>query len=360
MLKQIFCLSFIIASFAFLPGCSKDTVTNTPVFTTQGFLILCEGSFSTPGDYSFVNTKNDTVQNNVYLNSNSGATLGKFPDGMLLNLSYLYITVQGNYGSTGKMYRLTEADNKLVNASVDFGVNPYDFVLANSHFYVTNIGDSTVTKLDLSLNVINPGIEVGNSPSDIIYVLHSMYIAKTSYTSENSLGIIDVFTDHVTKTFFPAPPVSVAFNQGVPYVSTYSHKMLYMLDSNVTNKIIDSISIGIPDAAIGKIVPGDYNTMYVVGVTDTSYQSDIGKNVYKLNLTTKQIDNSFTIHMAGNDDVYGIAYEGSVNNLLYIANSNGGTVNGEVRAYTPSGGLLKTYALGEKYPRKFAFKYLNN
>lgn len=360
MLKKIFFLvSFSLIIF-FLSGCSKDTVTNAPVITTQGILVLCEGDFSTPGDYSFINTKNDSVSNNVYSNSNSGATLGKFPDGMISSLSYLYITAQGQYGGPGKMYRLTQSDNKLVNTSIDFGTNPYDMVLTNNYFYITNTGGSTVSKLGLTLDVVNPSIQVGPNPSKIISALHSVYIAKQSFTTENSVAIINFFNDAVSKAYFPAPPVSVAFNEGVVYVSTYSHKKLYVLDSTTTNKIIDSIPINVPSTAIGEIVAGDYKTMYIVGIDDTTYGGYLGKKVYKLNLDTKQIDNSFLIQMTGNDDVFGIAYEGTVNNLIYIGNSRGGTVNGEVRAYTTSGTLLKTYTIGEKYPHKLIFKYGNN
>jgi archaellum component FlaG (FlaF/FlaG flagellin family) len=220
MLKKILFLSLFVIFISFFTGCSKDTVTNSPVFTTQGFLVLCEGDFSTPGDYSFINTKNDSVSNNVFANSNSGATLGKFPDGIALNLSYLYITSQGNYGGPGKMYRLTQSDNKLVNASIDFGTNPYDMVLANNYFYITNTGGSTVSKVSQTLDVLNPGITVGPNPSKIITAMHSVYVAKQTYTLENSVGIINFFNDAVTKTFLPGPPVSVAFNEGVVLVLT--------------------------------------------------------------------------------------------------------------------------------------------
>jgi hypothetical protein len=300
------------------------------------------------------------VNNNVFANSNSGASLGKFPDGIISNLTYLYITAQGNYAGPGKMYRLTQSDNKLVNTSIDFGTNPYDMVLANNYFYITNTGGSTVSKVGLNLDILNPGLPVGPNPSKIISALHSIYIAKQSFTSENSVAIINYLNDVVTKAYFPGPPVSVAFNEGVVYVSTYAHKKLYVLDSTTTNHILDSIPVNVPSTAIGEIVAGDYQTMYIVGIDDTTYGGYVGKKVYKLNLDTKQIDNSFLIQMLGTDDVYGISYEGTVSNLIYIGNSKGGAINGDVRVYTTAGTLLKTYSIGEKYPHKFVFKYSNN
>lgn len=359
MLKKIFYLSLFVVLLTVLAGCAKDTVTNTPVITSQGVLVLCEGNLSTPGDYSFINTKNDSVSNNVFSNSNSGASLGLLPDGFVLSLQYLYITTQGTYGGPGKMYRLTQSDNKLVNTSIDFGTNPYDMVLANNYFYITNTAGTTVTKLTVGMDILRT-MQVGSNPSKIITALHSVYVAKQSYSYSDSLAIINFLNDAVSFTTFPATPVSVAFNEGLVYVSTYGHKKLYMLDSTVTNSILDSIPINVPSIAIGEIIPGDYNTMYIVGIDDTTYGGYLGKKVYKLNLDTKQLDNSFLIQMTGNDDIYGIAYEGSVNNLIYIANSRGGTVNGEVMAFTKTGSLYKTYLIGQKYPHRFIFKYSNN
>jgi len=360
MLKKNLLYILFILTFFYIIGCSQDTVTNTPVITSQGVLVLCEGGFSTPGDYSFINTKNDSVNNNVFANSNSGATLGLIPDGMALSLQYLYICVQGTYGGPGKMYRLTQSDNKLVNTSIDFGTNPYDIVLANNYFYVTNLAGSTVTKIDQNLNIVRAGIRVQRNPSQIITALRSIYVAQQSYYYGDSLAVINFFNDAVTYTVLPGTPVSVAFNEGVVFVSSYGHKKIYSLDTTITNKILDSIPVNVPLNAIGDIVAGDYNTLYIVGIDDTTYGGYIGKKVYRLNLDTKQIDNSFLIQMTGNDDIYGIAYEGSVNKLLYIGNSRGGALNGEVKVYTTTGTLLKTYTLGEKYPHKFVFKYGNN
>ena len=247
---------FLLAVLAV--SCSRDEIITNPVTTTQGILVLYEGGL-TPGsgDYSFINTVNDSVFNNVYQNSNGNANLGLIPDGMYLYGQSLYITSQGNYGGPGKMFRINSADNRLQN-TVTFGNNPYDFDLAEGDFWVTNIGDSTVTRIDGNLNVVVPAIYVGSSPAKIIAANSNMYVAKASFTSENSIAVINKFSNSVSKVYFAAPPVSVASNSGAVYVSDYTKKMIYELDSSATNNIVDSISCSsIQHAAIGEIIAGD-------------------------------------------------------------------------------------------------------
>lgn len=207
-------------------GCSRDNIVNTQVVSAQGVFVLYEGSFSAgSGDYSFIDLSNDNVTNNVFQNSNSGAVLPLFPDGLNLYVNkYLYIVCQGNYGGHGKMFKVDGTTNKLLDTSAGFGTNPYNLAYAYNNintFYVTNIAGSTVTQIDPNtLNVITPSIEVGPNPSNLIFAIISMYVPKTSYTTENSLAIINTYTNAVTKAYFSAPPVSVANNTGG---SMYQH-----------------------------------------------------------------------------------------------------------------------------------------
>jgi hypothetical protein len=359
MLKKTFFYILLALLSVIILNCSRDDIVNAPVHVTKGIFVLCEGSFSTPGDFSIVNPVNDSVANNVYSNSNSGATLGSIPDGIFITSPSIFISSQGNYGGPGKMFRLDYNTYRLLDTSTNFGMNPYDFNEENSSFYVTNTGGSTVTKLSLNLEIIKDGIQVGPNPSKIIFALQSFYIAKQSYTSEYSLAIINEFSDIVTKAFFPAPPVSVANIIGGVHVSTYSWKKLYVLDSIQPNIKKDSILINISSSAIGEIISDGNQSLYIVGVDDTSFQSNIGNKVYKYNVLTKQIDQSFLIQMSPPNDIYGIDYD-VANNLIYIANSRGGTINGEVDRYSTNGTLLKQIPIGGKYPRKFAFKYENH
>lgn len=359
MIKKIFLISLLLLFVFIFATCNQDTVVNTPVHSTKGVLVLYEGGFIPgSGDYSFINTTNDSVFNSVFSNSNGGANLGLVPDGIYLSGQYLYVTSQGAFGGKGKMLKIRSSDNKLIDTSINFGVNPYDFDLANGHFFVTNTAGSSVTELDMSLNVVNGNIPVGPNPSKIIFAIQSLFVAKQSYTHENTLAIINQFSLLVTKDTFPAQPVSIANIQGGVHVSTYSWKKLYVIDSFDVTRKKDSVQLNIQSAAIGEIVSDGYKTLYVVGISDTTYQSIIGNKVYKYNVLTRQIDTNPVIEMSPPNDIYGITYD-MVNSRIWIANSKGGAVNGEVRVYDTNGNLLKTYPIGGLFPRKFAFVYEN-
>lgn len=348
----IFCLA---AAAAFLAGCSRDEIVNNPVSSTAGILVLYEGGF-TPGsgDYAFINTAADSVFNDVFKNSNNNANLGLIPDGMFLYGPYLYVTSQGSFGGPGRMFKIRSGDNKL-DDTLTFGTNPYDFELSQGYFWVTNIGGSTVTQIDGDLmEVIGSPINVGPNPAKIIPAMNYMYVAKASYTSENSVALINVFNLSVLKAYFNAPPVSVAYNTGGVFVSTYTNKKIYLLDSTSVTAAVDSISLNtIPNVAIGEIIAGDYMTLYVVGL-DTSFFSNIGKAVYKVDIFTKTV--SPFINDPSIIDIYGISYD-AVNSQVVIADSRSGGSPGQVRVYSTSGTLRKTYQISGYFPRKIVFKY---
>jgi hypothetical protein len=271
---------------------------------------------------------------------------------MFLYGQSLYVTSQGSFGGRGRMFKIRTSDNKLQD-TVSFGANPYDFDLSQGFFWVTNIGGSTVTKIDGNLNIINASISVGPNPTKIIPAMNYMYVAKAGYTSENSLAIINVFNDNVTKVFFNAPPVSVAYNTGGVYVSAYTNKMIYKVDTLVFNNVIDSISMtSISNDAVGEIIAGNYRTLYAVGL-DTSYFGDVGRVVYKVDILDKSV--SPVINDQSITNLYGISYD-YINSQIVIADSKSGASPGQVRVYGADGSLRKTYQLTGYFPRKFAFK----
>jgi hypothetical protein len=353
----------LILTAVLLAGCQREQVINVPVVTTSGVLVLHEGLFNNPNsyDYSFINLSNDSVYTNVFRNSNNGQTLNAFPDGMQLYLNQtLYVSAQGNFQSQGTIYKIN-ANNNQLQASANFGVNPYSLVidLTTSKIYVTNLSGSSVTQLDLNLNILIDAIQVGDSPTELISALQRIYVAKASYTSEFSVAILDVYNPtQVSKIFFNAPPISVANNTGGVYVSTYTGKKLYVLDSLIATQVNDSIDLStfsaFTDEGCGDVLAADSRTMLIVGV-DTSAFGYVGKNLYKYDLVTL----SLTKIIADPEisDIYALAYEPN-DRYIYIGDPNGGLNPAEVRVYNTSGTLVRVYPnTGGYYPARFAFKY---
>ncbi len=355
MKKTFFFISILIIA-VLISSCERDEINTSGVTTTKGALVLYEGTGSPgSGDYAFINFDNDSVINDVFRNSNGGATLASYPDGLLLYGQDLFVTAQGPYGGQGRMYRIKSTDNKLLD-TISFGVNPYNIAIAQGFLWVTNSSGETVTKIDQDLNVIT-NINVGDSPADIIQAQGLLYVTKKSYTSEYSLAVINSLNGNVQKVFFNSPPVSAAFN-GLIYVSTYSGKKLYAVDTTSGSNKIDSIAFNIPEPAIGDITAGDISTIYVLGVSDTMYASNIGKTVYKVDINTNTVSAAPIITAESDGDIYGISYD-NVNDRIYIMDSKNGLQNGQVRVYDKNGNLLKTYNLGGKFPKRVAIKYEN-
>jgi len=353
----LFITSFFI--FTSLNGCGdEDIVTNDPVTTTKGVFVLYEGSFGQPQsyDYAFINTDSGTVNSNVFQNSNSGLTLNAVPDGMQLVNGNLYIVSQGNFGSAGTIYKIDANTNQLIS-SKNFGTNPYSVTSEfGGNLFVTNSAGDYVTELDVNLNIIADSIRVGSNPSEIVQYGNYLYVAKQSYTTENSVAIINKTNYQVNKFFFNAPPVSVETDDNRIYVSTYSGKTIYSIMWQ-TNTIVDSMTMNITEPAIGTIMLMQESVVFVLGVSDTSFSSNIGKRIYKVNIANKIIDPSFNIIYTGSDDMYGIIYD-KIGQKLYIANSKSGSANGEVKVYDKNGNLLNTFAdVGGKFPKRMSVKY---
>lgn len=362
MKKLINAFLFVLAlliTFTSFNGCGdEDTVVNNPVTTTKGVFVLYEGSFGQPTsyDYAFINTDSGSVNTSVFQNSNSGTTLNAVPDGMQLVNGKLYIVSQGNFGLAGTIYKIDAVTNQLL-ASKNFGTNPYSVTSEfGGNLFVTNSAGDYVTELDVNLNIVKDSIRVGSNPSDIVQYADYLYVAKQSYTTENSVAMIHRTDYQVTKFFFNTPPVCVETGENRIYISTYSGKKIYSIIQQF-NTIGDSLDMNISEPAIGTIVSMDSHTLFVLGVADTSFASNVGKRVYKVDTQTKVIDPAFNIIYTGTDDIYGITYD-NIGHKLYIANSKSGSANGEVKVYDVNGNLLATYAdIGGKFPKRMAVKY---
>jgi len=352
ILQSVF-TAFLFSIIGF-QGCSNDTVTNTPVQSTKGVFVLYEGQFGQPTsyDYAFIDLSDTSVKTNVYQNSNNGALLNAFPDGMMILGTDLYITAQGGFASPGTIYKISSSNNHLTG-SANFGKNPYSMVIDNNKIYATNTSGSFVSILDMNFNVLDSA-SVGLNPADIVKASGKVYISKQSYTSENSIAIINESNNQVSKIFFSNPPISIAANSGKVFVSVYGSKTLYIIDQG-TNQLTDSVTINTQFFGLGDLTAGDSRTIYAVGA-DTSFFQSIGKEIYKYDIVNKS--STKIIPYSGNStNIYGLSFD-AVSNKLYIADAKNGSVNGEVRIYNTSGTLLKTYAdIGGKFPKRFAFKY---
>jgi len=351
----LFVLPTIIICVA---GCDKDDPVGTnPVNSVKGVFVLYEGVFGQPStyDYGYIDQLTGNVQANVYQNSNGGANLNSFPDGMLMNNNNreILITAQGPYAGLGTIYKINSTTNQVISTK-SFGKNPYSIAVGTSgKILASNTAGDYVSVLDQELNVTD-SVSVGLNPSDIIYNSGKFYCVKQSYTTENSLAVIDEITLNIQKVFFPNPPISVAAKDGKVFVSTYGSKMLYLVDQS-SNNIVDSSSIPTTFVGISELASGVGNTIYIVGI-DTAFFYSLGKEIWKFDIVIKTAVKIIS-STSSRTNIYGINFDAN-SGYLYIADALDGIVNGELRVYDQNGSLVKTYAnIGGKYPKRIVFKY---
>lgn len=350
-LQVIFLFTIII--ILIYAGCSQDSSVNSGTVTTKGVYVLCEGVNSLgSGDYSFIDLSNGNVSNNEFKNNNPGLLFPLYPNGFYMyGNKYLYITCQGISAGKGRMFKVDGETNKLLDSSSLFGSNPYDFTFAltNSTFYISNLSGSSVTQIDPNnLSIKADSIPVGPNPTELLFALYYIFVAKSSSTLENSLAIINTYSNSVAKIYLNFPPVSVANNLGGIYVSGYTKKKLYVLDSEFTH-IVDSIQIHTTMSAIGDLVAGDARTLFVVGLA-----GGVGLEVRKYNIA-KKTDTLIIPYQSGRS-IYGIAYE-HIQQFIYVTDAKSGSLISEVRAYDTDGNSKKTYEISGFYPKRFAFIY---
>ena len=357
-------LILLIITLSVYYGCSRDVVTNSGSNTYEGVFVLYEGDFNVPGsgDYSFINSNNDSVSNSVFQNSNSGANLGLTPDGLIIyNNLELFVSSQGSYGGSGRMFRISSRTNKLID-TVTFGTNPYSLVYTTGRIYATNIAGNTVTKLDLDLNVLST-LNTGPNPSEITTAGNYVYVSKASYTTQNTFTVLDIRNDNaILQIPFPSTPISSATINGKVYVSAYRNKTIYIMNYEDTlNPNIINDSIVLPPQVFTRpactfIVTADNNTLYAAGADTFAFGYYSGRTVYKIDIPSKTVSQFVDLQGLTGDDIYGMDYD-KEKKFLYIASTNGGSTNGLVLKFDPNGVLVKTYQVGGKYPRRFAFAY---
>jgi hypothetical protein len=220
-------------------------------------------------------------------------------------------------------------------------------VINNNRIIVSNFGSSSATILDLDFNILNDSISVGAEPRSIIYGMNKYLITKAGVTSENSVAFVDEVSNQVMKLFYPAAPVSAVFNLSGFFVSGFSNKKIYRIDSDqfIT---IDSFSVPTLQFTIGDLIFKTQSQFFIIAANKEIWEATINVNGISFRLLFPA-DSQITILTA--------AYE-QTKNEIYIGDANDFNLNGEMHIIDAQTGLLKSsHQLGGKNPVKVVFKY---
>jgi len=342
-----FLIIIIISVFFYSCGDEGPSVPNTPGNSLKGVYILYEGS-SVNTDYAYYDPSNNNINNDVFKTSNSGQLMGFIPGDMhIKSNSDLFITCRGITTSNGGIYKINASTNKIIS-SRQLVNNPYGFTINNSGIFIANSGANYITKIDPGLNIIRDSILTGPFPSNVLFGFNKYVVCKSAITSEYSLASVNEVNYNVTKIYFDFPPVSSSYNYYGYFISSYTRKTVFRLNSDDFQKI-DSIILPTQFGFIGDIIKKSATSFLVIGGN---------KEIWEVSITANGVlSASVRIANANGMTISGAAYE-ETKNEIYIADNNDGLLNGEMHIYDASNGMLKsTYNLGGRNPVRFAFKY---
>lgn len=292
----------------------------------------------------------DVPANNFTQSIFSPGNIGLYPDGLIFHDNYLYLTEQGNYLSSGKIYKLDTLGNVINSAVV--GTNPYSLAIANNKIYITNGPASNVTILNLNDFSFIKNVSVGVYPQEIIAFNDKIFVANNSFyggASDSTVSVIDPFLDSVIATItVKKDPSSFAISKdhfllvGCPGEEN-SGKVFKI--NPVSLDIVETFSI--PTFGVGKDISVDKNSndIFLIGYTN---------DIVKYNLVT-QSSSLILASVYPNNYYYGYGFDYTMKRH-YVLDAKNFTVEGSLIIADSTSAVLSTYATGIA-PRRLLFKY---
>ncbi|MBI5661288.1 MAG: YncE family protein [Ignavibacterium album] len=327
-------LFFVIAVFANAQQLSK-------------VYVLSEGGFNAgTSKLSLYDNTNNTFTQSIF----SPGNIGLYPDGLVYYEGYLYLTEQGSFGSSGKIYKLDTLGTVLNSATV--GTNPYSLAITNGKIYITNGPASNVTVLNLNDFSFVKNIQVGVYPQEIISHNNKIFVANNSVwggASDSTVSVIDPTLDSVIATItVRKDPSSLAISNdgylliGCPGDETKGR--IYKVDPSSFQHVSE---YSIQGYGFGKDISVD---KYTNNIYFISYLNDIVKYDLTNGNTSVVLSSVYP-----NNYYYGYAYEYTTKKH-FVLDAKSFTVEGTLSIIDSTYNLLSSYQTSIA-PRRIVFKY---
>ncbi len=331
-------------------GCREEIISPPHInVAAEGAYVLSEGGFSAGSSkLSFYNLSSDNFIENIF----GPTTLGLFPDGLLYSAKKIYLTEQGNFGASGKIYVLDS--NGTVEQSQPVGNNPYSLAIANEKIYITNGPTNNVSVINRNNLTAVTTIPVGIYPQEIISIGNKVFVCNTSVFgggTDSTVSVIDATIDQVVATIVvrKKPSSLAAANDGSLLVGCPGDAVqgiIYKINPFTYSKL-DSfiISSGLAIGFDKDIAITNNNEIYFI-----SYLN----NIVKLNLSTKLHSVFIPNTNTAVNFFFGYNYD-SKNQKHYIANARDFISKGHLLVYDVNGVNTKTFSTGV-IPRRIVIK----
>lgn len=348
MKKNLFIILFVFTLAAYFNGCDNDVVNNiinecNMTLPDSGVYILSEGGFS-PNSSAlyYYHSLNDSMYQNIFCPGSPGL----FPDGLLISGQEMYVTEQGNFGASGKIYKLNI--NGGVILSNNAGINPYSIAKANNKLYVTNGPAGKVTVIDANTLATIRTINVGVYPQEILSYMNWVYVCNTSAfggASDSTVSVIDALSDSVIAT------ITVAKD---PSALTFTYNGLLLVGCPAPGNIIYTID----PVTYGKLDSTVISNGFFRDISFDNTNSDIffisgNGNIVKMNLSTKAQE--IAVNALPGAFFYGYRFDLTARKH-YVLDAVDFSSSGRMYVFSLGGTLEKNKTVGTA-PRRVEFRY---
>mgnify|MGYP006178598315 CR=1 FL=1 len=345
--------SFLAFAFV-LQSCSTDEVEKQLKPTgkyDKGFLILNEGGFmKSNASVSFLSQDLSTVENDVFSGINKDKKLGDVAQSIAFYGDLAFIVVN-NSNKIEVVNRYTFQSIKTITSGLN---NPRYTAFINGKAYVTNWGDSSsetddfVAVYHISDFSLAGKFNVPFGPEEILVNQNKLYITHSGgFGSNNKVSIIDANSNLITKTLEVGDvPKSISTSWDLIYVLCKG-KTEYNDDWSVKSKTAGKLVVINPlNDSVTKTFdfPAAIQPSNGVAVSGFYYYN-VGKNVYKMNLSDTALPTSPFINGATQEisSLYGLY---ASNNNIMITDAKDYVSDGEVFVFATNGSLIKKVSVG--------------
>jgi YVTN family beta-propeller protein len=199
---------------------------------------------------------------------------------------------------------------------------------ANNNMYVANLGSSTVSVIDSSMDSVTSSILVGRGPQGIAYVS-----SNKLYVTNAGSGDVYVINGTINKVIKKIPvgnnPIGIAYNPSNNniYIGNYVNGTVSVIDTS-NDTVISTIVLGSPwEELYPNFLAYDSSNqgIYVTVFPASLYPAQYGQVSIINTATNADVKDSYLPTSVQNSTVKGVAYN-TDNNRVYILAFYSGSV----------------------------------
>ncbi|WP_177762164.1 T9SS type A sorting domain-containing protein [Flavobacterium sp. I3-2] len=301
----------------------------------DGVIVLNEGGAGTEtSSLSFISAQND-LTNNVFGIANPGVSLGNTAQSLTMQNDIAVVVL--NLSNQVKI--INNKTFELI-ATVSGFDNPRYAAIFNGKAYITCWGtplNDYIAVIDLQTNTIVDTITVADGTEKIKEVNGKLYIA---HESGNIITVYDITTNvsqEITVSSTPSELLVIGNDLYVlcgirSWMPALSPAKIYKINLT-TNTVTNSFDLPIGLKAFHMDTDGEY--LYIADSAD----------VYKFNLATDSFNSTPFIqtNIEGSYGMYGLNV---INDKIYIADAGNYVQPGNAFVYSNQGNLLNTFIVG--------------